>query len=333
MSKFVHFPRLHFDYRRPIIKVQEAKERYRYCRISKGDAAMGEKDIAEKILEDYPDVFADIVNGFLFEGKEVIKPDELEDMPLRSAYRAEKKLHDMERDVAKRWRKNDIRIACVGFENQTAPDPLMVLRVLGYDGAEYRAQCLKENAKNKPYPVITLVLYFGYEKRWTTAKTLYEAVDVPEEFKPYVTDTKINVFEVAWLEEEQVKNFKSDFRIVADYFVQKRKTGSYIASEETMNHMQELLTLLSVMEHDDHFEQAYYKKAVKGGVRNMASVFDDYFKQGEERGKAQKEAEVNERVAVDMIRDKYPLEAIKKISKLPEATIRQLAKSLGVVVL
>lgn len=230
MSKFVHFPRLHFDYRRPIIKVQEAKERYRYCRISKGDAAMGEKDIAEKILEDYPDVFADIVNGFLFEGKEVIKPDELEDMPLRSAYRAEKKLHDMERDVAKRWRKND-------------------------------------------------------------------------------------------------------FRIVADYFVQKRKTGSYIASEETMNHMQELLTLLSVMEHDDHFEQAYYKKAVKGGVRNMASVFDDYFKQGEERGKAQKEAEVNERVAVDMIRDKYPLEAIKKISKLPEATIRQLAKSLGVVVL
>ena len=34
-----------------------------------------------------------------------------------------------------------------------------------------------------------------------------------------------------------------------------------------------------------------------------------------------------------MIRDKYPLEAIKKISKLPEATIRQLAKSLGVVVL
>ena len=37
---------------------------------------MGEKDIAEKILEDYPDVFADIVNGFLFDGEEVIKPEE-----------------------------------------------------------------------------------------------------------------------------------------------------------------------------------------------------------------------------------------------------------------
>ena len=53
---------------------------------------MGEKDIAEKILEDYPDVFADIVNGFLFDGEVVIKPEELEDMPGRSAYRAENKL-------------------------------------------------------------------------------------------------------------------------------------------------------------------------------------------------------------------------------------------------
>jgi hypothetical protein len=109
-----------------------------------------EKDIAEKILEDYPDVFADIVNGFLFSGNEVVKPEELEDMKLRSAYRAELKLHDMERDVAKRWKKNGIRIACVGVENQTAPDSRMVLRVLGYDGAEYRAQCLKENLNNAP---------------------------------------------------------------------------------------------------------------------------------------------------------------------------------------
>ena len=41
---------------------------------------MAEKDIAEKILEDYPDVFADIVNGLLFDGKTVIRPEELEDL-------------------------------------------------------------------------------------------------------------------------------------------------------------------------------------------------------------------------------------------------------------
>ena len=40
---------------------------------------MAEKDIAEKILEDYPDVFADIVNGLLFAGKTVVRPEKLED--------------------------------------------------------------------------------------------------------------------------------------------------------------------------------------------------------------------------------------------------------------
>ncbi len=290
---------------------------------------MKDKDIAEKILEDYPDVFADIVNGFLFNGNEVVKPEELEDMQLRSAYRAEQKLHDMERDVAKRWKKNGIRIACVGFENQTAPDSRMVLRVLGYDGAEYRAQCLKENLNNAPYPVITIVLYFGYEQRWTAAKSLYEAVSVPDELKPFVTDTKINVFEVAWLTDEQVAKFKSDFRIVADYFVQKRKTGTYRGSRDTMRHVYEVLQLLSVMEHVDYLERAVVEKRVKGGERDMSSIFDQYIKEGE----ARKEAEVNERVATDMLKKKYPLDAIKDISRLSEAHIRKLAKSLGVAVL
>ena len=290
---------------------------------------MADKDIAEKILEDYPDVFADIVNGFLFNGNVVVKPEELEDMQLRSAYRAEMKLHDMERDVAKRWKKNGIRIACVGFENQTAPDSRMVLRVLGYDGSEYRTQCLKENLDNPPYPVITIVLYFGYEQRWTAAKSLYEAVRVPDELKPFVTDVKLNVFEVAWLTDEQVAKFQSDFRIVADYFVQKRKTGTYEGSKDTMRHVYEVLQLLSVMEHDDHFEQVYLEKAGKGGIKNMASIFDDYIKKGAER----KEAEVNERVATEMLKDGEPLSKILKYSKLTEIHIRQLAKSLGVAVL
>ena len=287
---------------------------------------MKDKDIAEKILEDYPDVFADIVNGFLFNGETVVKPEELEDMQLRSAYRAELKLHDMERDVAKRWKKNGIRIACVGFENQTAPDSRMVLRVLGYDGAEYRAQCLKENLGNRPYAVVTMVLYFGYERRWTEAKSLYEAVSVPEELKPFVTDTKLNVFEVAWLEEEQVAKFKSDFRIVADYFVQKRKTGTYKGSKDTIRHVYEVLQLLSVMERDDHFEQAYHEKTVKGGKRNMASIFEEYIKKGEERGVkiGEKRGEKRGRLEGEKNKALAIAKALKKKGTLPDSEIAEV---------
>ena len=38
---------------------------------------MGQKDKVEKLLEDYPDVFADIINVLIYDGKQVIKPQKL----------------------------------------------------------------------------------------------------------------------------------------------------------------------------------------------------------------------------------------------------------------
>ena len=101
---------------------------------------MAQKDTSEKILESYNDVFSDIVNVLLFNGKQVLSADELEDQAPRSYYKADGKIREIERDVAKRWKNGNIRVACIGFENQTASDPNMPLRVMGYDGAEYRAQ-------------------------------------------------------------------------------------------------------------------------------------------------------------------------------------------------
>ena len=40
---------------------------------------MGQKDIMQKNFEAYNDVFSDIVNGTLFDGREVIKPEALVD--------------------------------------------------------------------------------------------------------------------------------------------------------------------------------------------------------------------------------------------------------------
>ena len=47
--------------------------------LTKGGRCMGEKDISEKALLAYNDVFADIINVLLFNGKEVVKEDALED--------------------------------------------------------------------------------------------------------------------------------------------------------------------------------------------------------------------------------------------------------------
>ena len=83
---------------------------------------------------------------------------------------------------------------------------------------------------------------------------MFEAVEVPEIFKPFITNVKINVFEIAWLSDEQIGKFKSDFRIVADYFAQQRKTGTYVGTLDEIQHVTALLQLLSVMEKDDRIE-------------------------------------------------------------------------------
>ena len=60
---------------------------------------MAEKDVTEKVLEAYDDVFADIVNVLLFRGKRIIQEDELEQEKPRSHYKIKNKLHEQETKV------------------------------------------------------------------------------------------------------------------------------------------------------------------------------------------------------------------------------------------
>ena len=66
---------------------------------------MGQKDLSEKILVAYDDVFADIVNVLMFNGQKKIQPEELEDRGTKDFYKEKGMLHELERDVVKRWRK------------------------------------------------------------------------------------------------------------------------------------------------------------------------------------------------------------------------------------
>ncbi|MBO5237912.1 MAG: Rpn family recombination-promoting nuclease/putative transposase [Lachnospiraceae bacterium] len=241
---------------------------------------MGQKDITEKMLADYNDVFADIVNVLLFDGKQVIGADSLENVKDKSQYKAASQIHEEERDVSKVFKRHNIRIAMLGLEHQTNVDADEVFRVLGYDGASYRSQLL--NGQRERYPVVTLVLYFG-TKRWNKATSLFDALEISDEWKPFVNNYKINLFEIAFLEPEQVAKFKSDFRIVADYFVQMRTNNDYQPSKETFIHVDEVLKLLSVLTDDSRFEESQNYLG-KGGATNMCEVLDRAEARGEARG-------------------------------------------------
>ena len=300
---------------------------------------MANKDATEKLLEDYNDVFADIANALLFKGQQIIQENDLTPERPRSIYKADGKFHEQERDVAKYWRNSTIRIALLGFENQTADDADMPLRVISYDGAGYRAQLVsdKANAEAKlpkeRYPVVTLVLYFGYKNHWKKPLNLLNCIKVPEELKPFVNDYRINLFEIAWLSDEEVKMFQSDFRIVADYFVQMRKNRNYKPSQDIIKHVHELLQLMSVMTNDSRFEESCNKVERSGS--NMCKVLDAIENRGIEKGIEKARLTTTLNTLTRYIRRHLPittqvLEDIAEDNELTVEQVRSIAKENGI---
>jgi len=245
---------------------------------------MNGKDITQKMLERYNDVFADIVNVLLFNGKKIVDEDALIDTPVDSTLKIDGEIHSQDRDVAKYWKNSQINIALFGLENQTVPDKLMPMRVTGYDGAEYKKQVLEENRYKKKYPVITLVLYMGYEKNWKYSNSLLDLLEVDENLKPYVSDYKINIFEIAFLNREKIDLFKSDFRMLADYLYQMRTANSYQGDESNIKHVDEILMLMSAMSGFKNVENII-KVAHERKVRNMKGFFELAEEKGLELGR------------------------------------------------
>lgn len=234
---------------------------------------MGQKDITEKLLEDYNDVFADIVNVLLFRGNRIVKEESLKETKVKSQYKAEAgKLHEQERDVAKYWQDGNALVAICGLENQTVEEKYMPLRVFSYDGASYRRQLLPENDENPIVPVVSLVLHFGM-KEWSSPHNLKGVIDIPKELEPYVNDYKANIFNIAFLDDETVQMFQSDFRIVADFFVQKRKNKDYVPDEHKIKHVDEMLKLLQVLTGDDRYNVKFSEAEKKEDIK-MCDVME-----------------------------------------------------------
>ena len=283
---------------------------------------MAEKDITEKNLEALNDVFADIVNVLLFKGEQVINEKDLEADTTKSMFKADGKIHEQERDVSKFWKNGEIRISILGIENQTAQDSDMPLRVISYDGASYKQQLLDKKQK-KRYPVATLVLYFGTEEKWSKAKHLYDCFEVPEKLKPFVNDYKINVFNIAFLSPKTIAMFKSDFKIIAEYFRAKRLNQKYKGSKEKLKHANETLKMFSALTGDNSFEKVYNEGNFKKGGITMCDVVERIRNDGR--------TEEKERIIMNLIESNAgTIEQIAAWVKLPVKEVQKIAKKVPV---
>jgi len=179
---------------------------------------MGKKDIYQYDYLDDNCRFADQVNGALFGGRQVIRPEELEPADMQIVYlgRETGKRENVSAviDKARLWRGRKIHILAV--ENQNYVDYQMVLRNMLSESLGYHKQWkqkkrfhskagdLKRNSnaylsgirrEEKFIPIITLVVYFGADHSWDGARCLYDLLDIDEEIKEYVTNYKLNLYD------------------------------------------------------------------------------------------------------------------------------------------
>lgn len=263
---------------------------------------IGTKDYAENTLIALNDVFADIYNVLVFCGKQIITPGSLEELSGVSRYQADNSiLHQQERDTCKLWKGLGVNLVVAGIENQTKACRDMPFRGIGYDGASYRSQLLKKEERivkgkkkmmpaKERYPVVTIVLYFG-EKPWRYPLELKKSFrpalpdnEAAAMLEPYITDYKVHLFDIPRLTKEQVAMFQSDFRLVADYFVNAYNNPDYTPDPAVITHVDEFLKLMKVLTGDNRYETITFTEQEKEEGVKMCKVLDFREQRGESRG-------------------------------------------------
>lgn len=251
---------------------------------------MAEKDITEKLLTDIDEVFADIYNNLCFKGDNIIKPDDLSNASVTTAFISNDVTRGLISDVSKIYKNSNLTLALLNIENQSTEDSDMPFRIIGYEGAKYNSQLI--SGSDERYVVATLVLNFNTKKRWSTPKSIKESLKnkYPIELDEYINDYKVNVIDVAFMDKEDIEKLNSDFKAVAKYYYLKRNNIEDFEElgDCNLKYPVQTFATMKALTGDSRFETAYndYVETHKDdkGV-TMEKILDDLINKGKSEGK------------------------------------------------
>ena len=251
---------------------------------------MAEKDITEKLLTDIDEVFADIYNNLCFNGENIIKPDDLSNASVTSAFISNDVTRGLISDVSKIYKNSNLTLALLNIENQSTEDSDMPFRIIGYEGAKYNSQLI--SGSDARYVVATLVLNFNTKKRWSTPKSIKESLKnkYPIELDEYINDYKINVIDVAFMDKDDIEKLNSDFKAVAKYYYLKRNNIEDFEElgECNLKYPVQTFATMKALTGDSRFEIAYndYVETHKDDKEvTMEKILDDLINKGISEGK------------------------------------------------
>ncbi len=281
------------------------------------------------------DRFADLFNAVVFEGKEVIKPDSLQEMDTDMSGIIQ--FPDYEesvvriRDVVKKMAYG-VEFVVMGIDNQMKIHYGMPLRALLYDGLGYlkEYQEIAKQRKNEGgkvtedeflskirkedrlHPIITIVIYYN-EKPWNGPLCLRDMmVEMPEEISRIFSDYKMNLVQVRDSDRYIFNNedVKTVFEISREIF---RGNLDQITQKYNRDIDAELAAVIGQITDSNEIT----RQASKKEVVNMCTALEKWEKRAEEHGAENKQREI----ILKLLKKGYNAEQIEDLLDVPSSRV------------
>ena len=313
---------------------------------------MGKGNAAVREWMSNPVRFSDLYNGIVFQGKQVVLPEELEpaegetDILLEDNEQKVQEIHRY-RDIVMRWKKGAL-LVLLACENQEKVHYAMTVRNMLYDSLSYAGQIQqlwKDREKEEKQkmtapeflskwkkddrlvPVITLVFYYDTEQ-WDGSTDLHGMLQWGEGnqelLREYVPNYRINLVDAGNL--EHLERFQSDLQEILGMlkcrgnkkelldYMNKRESYFRNVDEETYQVMREFLHSEKMLK--ENVERIEGKETVDM-CKALDELYNDGIEQGIERGMIRGTIETMKEFNISME------EAIERISKKFEITKEQ----------
>ena len=223
----------------------------------------------KKLLRDNA-CFADLCNVVYFQGKQVIKPENLfsQENDLSTLIGKEIPFFEAKRyrDIVRKANINGTYMI-IGVEHQSSVDKEMIYRILNYDALLYKNQV---ESKKEVQPVGTFVFYTG-DKEWTYPDSLKGTLkNIPPEMEKYINDWRFPVLDIKKIDFTKLRN--QHLRDIVE-ISQGMYQGSYEGLRVNRMVKTESIKIAAIFTHTDINEE----DLPEGDEINMCKAMDQLF--------------------------------------------------------
>lgn len=284
--------------------------------------------------------FADLFNACFFDGQPKLNPDDLTevDTDISSLLQFHGYAETVKRivDVVKKSAYG-VDFVILGIENQSKIHYAMPLRHMLGDAFSYLKEyneIAKKYKDEKPrgtpdeflskmkktdrlHSVLTICIYYG-ETPWDGPRSLIDMLDIPEAFKPLISDYKFNLIELRKSEHLKFHNDDVDktFNISRFIFDEKYDKITNIFKEENIS--SELAMVIDCITESQKLINDAVNAQQEGGNVNMCKALEKLEEKGRQEGRLEGQIGVKLKLILKKVHKNKSLEQI--VDELEEDT-------------